>query len=52
MTTYVLVHGAWGGGWKFARVAERLRKRGHVVFTPTLTGAGRALASAQRRPSI
>lgn len=40
MTTYVLVHGAWGGGWKYARVAERLRKRGHVVFTPTLTGAG------------
>ena len=40
MTTYVLVHGAWGGGWKFARVAERLRKRGHLVFTPTLTGAG------------
>jgi pimeloyl-ACP methyl ester carboxylesterase len=39
MTTYVLVHGAWGGGWKFARVAERLRKRGHTVFTPTLTGA-------------
>jgi pimeloyl-ACP methyl ester carboxylesterase len=40
MTTYVLVHGAWGGGWKFARVAERLRRRGHIVFTPTLTGAG------------
>lgn len=40
MTTYVLVHGAWGGGWKYARVAERLRKRGHIVFTPTLTGAG------------
>lgn len=39
MTTYVLVHGAWGGGWKFARVAERLRRRGHIVFTPTLTGA-------------
>lgn len=40
MTTYVLVHGAWGGGWKYARVAERLRKRGHTVFSPTLTGAG------------
>jgi pimeloyl-ACP methyl ester carboxylesterase len=39
MTTYVLVHGAWGGGWKFARVADALRKRGHTVFTPTLTGA-------------
>src|SRR3712207_3108483 len=40
MTTYVLVHGAWGGGWKYARVAEALRARGHVVFTPTLTGQG------------
>ena len=40
MTTYVLVHGAWGGGWKYARVAERLRSRGHTVFTPTLTGQG------------
>ncbi len=40
MTTYVLVHGAWGGGWKYARVAERLRARGHTVFTPTLTGQG------------
>ena len=40
MTTYVLVHGAWGGGWKFARVAERLRAFGHTVFTPTLTGQG------------
>jgi pimeloyl-ACP methyl ester carboxylesterase len=40
VATYVLIHGAWGGGWKFARVAERLRKRGHIVFAPTLTGAG------------
>jgi pimeloyl-ACP methyl ester carboxylesterase len=40
MATYVLVHGAWGGGWKYARVADALRKRGHTVFTPTLTGAG------------
>ena len=39
MTNYVLVHGAWGGGWKFARVADALRARGHRVFTPTLTGA-------------
>ena len=40
MATYVLVHGAWGGGWKYARVAQRLRARGHLVFTPTLTGQG------------
>jgi pimeloyl-ACP methyl ester carboxylesterase len=38
--TYVLVHGAWGGGWVWAPVAERLRGMGHRVFTPTLTGLG------------
>ncbi len=38
--TFVLVHGAWSGGWCYARVAALLRSRGHVVFTPTLTGQG------------
>ena len=38
--TFVLVHGAWHGGWAWRRVADRLRARGHVVFTPTLTGLG------------
>jgi pimeloyl-ACP methyl ester carboxylesterase len=37
---YVLVHGAWHGGWCWGRVAERLRAVGHPVFTPTLTGLG------------
>jgi pimeloyl-ACP methyl ester carboxylesterase len=37
---YVLVHGAWHGGWCYARVAEALRSGGHRVFTPTLTGLG------------
>ncbi|MGN6748919.1 MAG: alpha/beta fold hydrolase [Xanthobacteraceae bacterium] len=38
--TFVLVHGAWHGGWCWRRVADRLRRDGHVVFTPTLTGLG------------
>jgi pimeloyl-ACP methyl ester carboxylesterase len=38
--TFVLVHGAWHGGWCWRRVADRLRGGGHVVFTPTLTGLG------------
>lgn len=38
MSTYVLVHGALGGGWQFSGVAQRLRRGGHQVFTPTLTG--------------
>ena len=38
--TFVLVHGAWHGGWCWQRVADRLRSGGHAVFTPTLTGLG------------
>jgi pimeloyl-ACP methyl ester carboxylesterase len=39
-TTFVLVHGAWSGGWCYGRAATMLRSRGHTVFTPTLTGQG------------
>lgn len=38
--TFVLVHGGFGGGWVWRRVADLLEKRGHKVFTPTLTGVG------------
>jgi pimeloyl-ACP methyl ester carboxylesterase len=40
MTTFVLVHGAFHGGWCWRLVAAELRSRGHQVFTPTLTGLG------------
>ena len=40
MSTYVFVSGGWHGGWCWKRVADRLRARGHEVFTPTLTGLG------------
>ena len=40
MTTFVLVHGAWMGGWCYKRVARLLRQAGHEVYTPTLTGLG------------
>ena len=36
--TFVLVHGAWHGGWCWRRVSDRLLTAGHRVFTPTLTG--------------
>ena len=36
--TFVLVHGAWHGGWCWRRVADLLTAKGHKVFTPTLTG--------------
>ncbi len=40
MTTYVLVHGAWHGGWCWRQVSARLREAGHEVHAPTLTGLG------------
>lgn len=40
MATFLLVHGAWHGGWCWRRVADILRARGHQVHTPTLTGLG------------
>ena len=40
MTTYVLVGGAWLGGWCWQPVAARLRARGHEVYPVTLTGLG------------
>ena len=38
--TFVLVHGAWHGGWCWKRVLPLLRAAGHDVYTPTLTGLG------------
>jgi pimeloyl-ACP methyl ester carboxylesterase len=40
MTTYVLVHGAWGGAWIWRRVIGPLRLAGHEVHAVTLTGDG------------
>ncbi len=40
MITFVLVHGAWHGGWCWNRVVPLLRKTGAQVSAPTLTGLG------------
>jgi hypothetical protein len=40
MATYVLVAGAWLGGWAWDTVASRLREHGHEVQTLTLSGLG------------
>jgi pimeloyl-ACP methyl ester carboxylesterase len=40
MTTYVLVGGAWLGGWCWQKVARRMRDDGHDVYPVTLTGLG------------
>jgi pimeloyl-ACP methyl ester carboxylesterase len=40
MTTFVLLHGAYQGGWIWQPVAQRLREAGHLVYAPTLDGCG------------
>jgi len=50
MTTYVLVHGSWTGGWVWKLVAERLRAAGHDVHHPTLDGC--AERAGALRPGI
>jgi thioesterase domain-containing protein len=40
MTSFVLVHGAWHGGWCWQRVLPLLRSARHVAHAVTLTGCG------------
>jgi pimeloyl-ACP methyl ester carboxylesterase len=40
MATFVLVHGGWAGSVVWRQLAPRLRKMGHQVYAPTLTGIG------------
>lgn len=40
MANFVLVHGAWHGGWCWRDTAAALRGAGHAVFAPTHTGVG------------
>ena len=41
MATYILVHGAWHGGWCWHRVATRLERAGHRALAPDLLSLGR-----------
>ena len=50
MTTFVLVHGSYQGGWIWQRVAARLRALGHIVYAPTMAGC--AERRHQLRPGI
>jgi pimeloyl-ACP methyl ester carboxylesterase len=46
MSTFVLIHGSYQGGWIWKPVGERLAAHGHIVYRPTLQG------SAERRRAI
>jgi pimeloyl-ACP methyl ester carboxylesterase len=38
--TYLLIHGAFHGGWSWRRVSDLLERHGHKVLAPSLTGCG------------
>jgi pimeloyl-ACP methyl ester carboxylesterase len=40
MATFVLVHGAWAGGWIWRKIVPLLRAAGHDVHATTATGLG------------
>ena len=40
MTAFVLVPGAWLGGWAWKKVVPLLEEKGHEVYPVTLTGMG------------
>lgn len=40
MATFVLVHGAFQGGWVWGQVDDALTELGHEVYRPTLSGCG------------
>ncbi|HYD24396.1 MAG TPA: alpha/beta hydrolase [Croceibacterium sp.] len=50
MADYVLVHGAWGGGHGYARLARELHAAGHRVVVAALTGLG--VRSGELHPGI
>jgi pimeloyl-ACP methyl ester carboxylesterase len=50
MSTFVLVHGAWGGAHNWRKVRPLLRQAGHEVFSPSLTGQGERVHLA--RPEV
>lgn len=41
MSTFVLVHGSWHGGWCWYKIVPRLERAGHRALAPDLPGHGR-----------
>lgn len=41
MSSFVLVHGSWHGGWCWHKIVARLERAGHRALAPDLPGHGR-----------
>jgi pimeloyl-ACP methyl ester carboxylesterase len=51
-STFLIVHGAWGGGWAFKQLESILRASGHEVLRPTMTGLGERVHLANPEVSL
>jgi pimeloyl-ACP methyl ester carboxylesterase len=49
-TTFLVCHGAWGGGWSWKKMHPLMQAAGHRLVTPTYTGLGERVHLAN--PSI
>ncbi|HEY3115500.1 MAG TPA: alpha/beta fold hydrolase [Chloroflexota bacterium] len=52
MATFVLVHGSNQGGWIWKPVALKLQAAGHLVYRPTLEGAGERAPGLRAETSL
>ena len=52
MTVFVLVPGAWLGGWAWKKVVPLLEESGHEVYPVTLTGMGERVHLSSREVGI
>lgn len=50
--TYVLIHGAFHGGWCWDDVAQLLRAEGHHVLTPTSSGLAERASLLVQQPNL
>lgn len=50
--TFVLVHGAYSGGWAWRKVAPLLRAAGHDVYVTTATGMGDRIHLAEPKINL
>src|SRR5690349_19964973 len=48
LSTFVLVPGAWLGGWVCKKVTPLLQEKGHRVYPVTLTGTGNRVHLASK----
>jgi pimeloyl-ACP methyl ester carboxylesterase len=52
LTQFVLVPGAWLGGWVWAKVIPPLERKGHTAYPVTLTGMGDRVHLASEKIGI